>query len=74
MCCYILEKWGFLVFWSQSKPLYFQTNLFSKYEDFPEAGKLRIQFKGNDLGGEQIVPGNITEVKEKVFNKKKIYG
>ena len=60
-----------LVFWSESKPLYFQTNLFLKYEDFPEVGKLRIQFKGNDLGGDQMVPVNITEMKEKVFNKEK---
>lgn len=62
---------GSLVFWSDSKPLFYETNLFLEYADFPEVGKLKIQFKGNDLGCEQMVPGNITEVKEKVFNEEK---
>ena len=62
---------GSLVFWSDSTPLFYQTNLFLEYADFPEVGKLSIRFQGNDLGCEQMVPGNISEVKEKVFNKEK---
>lgn len=62
---------GSLVFWSDSKPLFYETNLFLEFADFPEVGKLKIQFKGNDLGCEQMVPGNISEVKEKVFNEEK---
>ena len=62
---------GSLVFWSDSKPLFYQTNLFLEYADFPDVGKLKIKFKGNDLGCEQMVPGNISEVKEKVFNEEK---
>ena len=55
---------GSLVFWSDSWPLFYQTNLFLQNADFPEFGKLGIQFKGNDPGGEQMVPGNIKEIKE----------
>ena len=62
---------GSLVFWSDSWPLFYQTNLFLQNADFPEFGKLGIQFKGNDPGGEQMVPGNIKEIKEKVFNEEK---
>ena len=62
---------GSLVFWSDSDPLYYQTNLFLEYADFPEVGRLKIKFKGNDLGCEQMVPGNIAKLKEKVFNEEK---